>query len=354
MKFRPKLMTWVLARMPHKNVEEACQVMRHYFPEAPTIPLLTSSRIRPGLVQGVPGLSIDKEGNELLYDLSGKESELAEFYERYLSDNLDYFAIRLELEQSLYKLAEMFKEKPWPELKVVRFSSLGPYTFGLILKDKNGVSAFYNETMRDILVKQFSMQLRWREKKIRELFPGVQTFIQIGEPSLGLFTSSVGAGSWDIIKNAINEVIERVEGISCVHCCDNFDWPLLMKTNIDVINFDAYKYGESMALYPDELKRFMERGGMIAWGIVPIAGGEDETPSSLVERMERLIQLVADKGIDKKLLLELSWITPSCTTGSMSVEQAERVFAYTGEVSQRMREKYFSSIASEASPRERL
>jgi len=139
-------------------------------------------------------------------------------------------------------------------------------------------------------------------------------------------------------------VLGAVEGITGVHCCDNFDWSLLMGTNTDIINFDAYQYGESMSLYPDALKKFLERGGMIAWGIVPTAGGgdiEDETPQSLVQMLEGHLQSVVDKGIDKELLLESSWITPTCEPATMPVELAERVYEYTAEVSRRMREKYF-------------
>ncbi|MFC1978282.1 methionine synthase, partial [Chloroflexota bacterium] len=150
------------------------------------------------------------------------------------------------------------------------------------------------------------------------------------------------------VKNAINEVIEGVEGITGIHCCDNFDWSSLMKTNLDVINFDAYRYGNTMSLYTDELKRFLERGGMISWGIVPTTGAttgvadvENENPGSLVERLEQVMQLVVDGGIDKEMLLESSWITPSCGCATLSIELNERVYDFTREVSQRMREKYF-------------
>ena len=139
-----------------------------------------------------------------------------------------------------------------------------------------------------------------------------------------------------------------LEGITHLHCCANFDWSLLMKTNADCINFDAYQYGETMSLYPDALKEFLGRGGMISWGIVPTTGPvgmpdiENESPSTLMERLEQAIQLVVDRGIDKETLLEASWITPTCVTSILSIEAAERAFAYTKEISQRMREKYFS------------
>ena len=60
-----------------------------------------------------------------------------------------------------------------------------------------------------------------------------------------------------------------------------------------------------------------------------------------MERLEGHIQSVLAKGIDEEVLLESSWITPTCEPATMPVELAERVYQYTKEVSQRMREKYF-------------
>ena len=49
---------------------------------------------------------------------------------------------------------------------------------------------------------------------------------------------------------------------------------------------------------------------------------------------------LAAKGIDKQLILEQALITPSCGTGSLETEDAERVFALTNALSKRMKEKY--------------
>jgi len=342
MKFKPRFMATVLGLVPHRNVEEACELMIRNFPEAPYVPRLTRS-LRM-FFERTPCLKIDREKRELSFELSGRESGLVEFYDRYLSGDLDYFAISPELDPGLYKLAEMFRERPWPELKLIHFMVPGLYSLGISVKDESGVPALYNDTLRDVLIKLLAMKAKWFERKIKELFPGVQTLVTVGNGGLGAFSAATASGTWDDIKRDYNEIMAAVEGITCIHCCSNFDWSLLMKTNTDCINFDAYQYGDTMSLYPDELKRFLERGGTIAWGIVPTAGAGDitsENPGSLVERLERVIQVVVDKGIDKELLLESSWITPTCEPATLSIEIAERVLAYTREVSQRMRQKYF-------------
>lgn len=344
MRFKPKLTAYCMDGMPRRSVEEACRVMIHNFPEVTTVPLPTLSQRM--WTERTPCLKIDKEKRQLRFELtSGRESELVEFYDRYLSQDIDYFAISPEFDPALYKLAELFREKPWPELKLIHFNFPGLYSWGLSIRDDNGTPALYNETLRDVMVKTLAMKARWRERKIKELFFGAQTMVTVGDGALAVYSSAGGIGAWDKVKNDYNEMMALLEGITCIHCCSNFDWSLLMETNTDAINFDAYQYGSTMSLYADELSKFLERGGVIAWGIVPTAGsGGDitsETANSLVDRLETVIQLVVDRGIDKDLLLELSCITPSCETNTMPIELADRVYGFTKEVSQQMREKYF-------------
>jgi hypothetical protein len=46
----------------------------------------------------------------------------------------------------------------------------------------------------------------------------------------------------------------------------------------------------------------------------------------LIERMERLIKMFCDAGIEEHLLHEHSFYTPSCGVGSLPEDAAGRVF----------------------------
>ena len=343
MKFKPELRAYCMPGMPRRSVEEACQAMVRNFPEVITIPQPTLSQRM--WTEKTPCLKIDREKRQLYFELSGHEDELVEFYDRYLSVDLDYFAISPDLDPTLYFLAEMYKEKPWSGLKLIHFSFPGLYSWGLSIKDEHGAPALYDETLRDVLIKSLAVKAKWREKKVKELFPGIQIMVTVGDGALSVYGSAGGTGTWDRVKKDYNEIMELLDSITCIHCCANFDWSLLMETSTDSINFDAYQYGNTMSLYADQLKRFLGRGGMIAWGIVPTAGsGGDitvETPDNLANRLEDAIQMVVDKGIDRELLLEASWITATCETNTMPVALSDRVHEATREVSQIMRARYF-------------
>jgi hypothetical protein len=107
---------------------------------------------------------------------------------------------------------------------------------------------------------------------------------------------------------------------------------------VDIISFDAYLFGDTIAYYPVEVKSFLERGGILAWGIVPssdkILG---ESPESLVGKLEERMDNLAGKGIGKDLIREKLLVTPSCGTGSLTPELAERVFSSLSEVSHLVR-----------------
>ncbi len=348
MEFMPQFTAFTLAGMPHEDVDRACRVMLRSFPRVPTVPWLTMSTRM--YLEGIPCLKIDRERKVISLDLSpGREGELVEFYERYFGQDLDYFATSPKYNVPLYRLAEILGEMPSPEVAFIHFQIPGPYTFGLQIKDETGSPCFYNNNMRDLVVKQLAMKVRWYMREIRKVFSGAPVLVQLGEPALAVYASATGTGSWEEIQDALDEVMGAVRadgGKSSIHCCANFDWSLLMRTNADVIHFDAYHYGQTMSLYSDALRRFLGRGGTIAWGIVPTTGGtsgradvEDEEPGGLVKRLEGYMGLVVDKGVDRETLARSSWISSSCETATLSVELAERVFDFTSQVSRQMREK---------------
>jgi len=170
----------------------------------------------------------------------------------------------------------------------------------------------------------------------------VEVIAGLPETTLVSFTSAGGSGTREDIITCINGGFEGLDCVTWIHCCANIDWTLLIDSNVDVINFDAYQHSEKIALYHEEFEAFLRRGGMLAWGIVPVTdeliAGEDVP--SLVEKLERGISLLVTKGIDEGLLVSSSWLMPCCDTVMMSPENSDRAFRMTREISETMRHKY--------------
>jgi len=143
---------------------------------------------------------------------------------------------------------------------------------------------------------------------------------------------------------SLNEVIEAVHAdgaFAGIHCCGNTEWSILIDAGVDIVNFDAFEYGKTIAMYADSVKAHLARGGMLAWGVVPTSKAiRQQTVETLETQLEAMMDNLAAQGIDKSLILEQAIITPSCGTGSLDPEDAEKVFALTNALSKRMRAKY--------------
>jgi len=115
---------------------------------------------------------------------------------------------------------------------------------------------------------------------------------------------------------------------------------LILESSADILSFDAYDYFDRLILYAKELKKFLEQDKILAWGIVPTAKEEDiekETAASLVARWKKEASELETLGISQTQILSQSLITPSCGTGSMSLDHARKVLKLNLEVSGSLR-----------------
>jgi hypothetical protein len=177
---------------------------------------------------------------------------------------------------------------------------------------------------------------------LQRAFPDALVVVDHPEPTLVGFTSALGCGSPDRVITSVNEAFAGVQGLRWVHCCSNIDWTLLTRSDIDVINFDAFEYTEKVALYGPQIQRFLKKGGMLGWGIVPVR--EDiivhEDADTLCDRLMTGFEMMVNSGVDSDLLAVSSWILTSCETSLLSTEQAVRAFGLAEQVSERMRRRF--------------
>ncbi len=217
----------------------------------------------------------------------------------------------------------------------------GPVSWGLTVVDQNRRPLLYEEILADAIAKHLRLKAAWQQKVLAGLAP--QTLIFVDEPYLSAFGSAFVSLSREQVVRYLQEVLAGIPGLKGVHCCGNTDWSMLLETPIDVLNLDAYDYAGSLALYPAEVAAFLERGGVIAWGIVPAGDAAlRETSAGLVERLEQALSALVEKGVPREALVRSGLITPSCGLGSLTEQVGERVFELTVQVAAAMRERYIS------------
>ncbi|MFW6082034.1 MAG: hypothetical protein ACOC7W_08975 [Desulfosalsimonas sp.] len=330
-----------MAFLPHRDTTAAVDAILKNFPEAPCLPVLSRS-IRH-MLEGLPALVFDRQKKQVRLDPSPeREKEIIEFYDNVENNNLDAFATTKKAAPGFYAMLERLRAAPPPGLKWIAYQTAGPVLMGEIIKDPDGRSAFYNETLRDILIKGVNMKARWLEREIKGRVPGAEVINGLPETTLVSFTSAGGSGSRAAIIEAIESGCRELQGLKWVHCCANIDWSLLTGSGVDVINFDAYQHLERILLHHEDFGAFLKRGGMLAWGIVPVT---DESIGSvraqdLADRLQAGIDGFAAKGMDEYGLAASSWIMPCCDANLMQIQNAEKAFEMTSEISRIMRKRY--------------
>lgn len=142
--------------------------------------------------------------------------------------------------------------------------------------------------------------------------------------------------------HALNEAYEVVQtqgGLTGTHCCGNTDWAMLMDSKVDIVSFDAYEFMDKYLMFWREIKTFLDRGGYLAWGIVPTSSKINSISlHDLVKKLKEGIQFLVEKGIPRTLIQERSIITPSCGTGTLTIDEAEKVMTLTYDLSMTMKD----------------
>ena len=327
-------LTTMIGSMPQTTTREALRVLSDYPLTIPTwaqLPQRTSFEgMVPQFSEGFPGVTVVPEKNSLwLQNDEDLPNALANFYENLLSETLDPMGMSESFAPGFHAfLRQLDSAESRPS--VVKGQVTGPLTFGLGLADQDRNAVWFDEQYRDVVLKGLGMKAQWQ---IRELKKRVnQVLLFLDEPILSALGTPAYMGiSDEQILSGLNEVIRaaQAEGARVgIHCCGNMDWGLLAQTDLDIMAFDAYSFGEKIALYPEQVNAFLARGGTLAYGLIPTLEHEDimqETSDSLLQKLQSLLDLYIQKGLPQERLYEQIILTPACGMGSLPAPLSERV-----------------------------
>jgi len=332
-----------IGSLPVTDADEAAALSLQYLSEAPIWPQLPQRDFREHMdcqySESLPGLRLDAMKNRFYFDTSRDLTpELEKFFERYIEKDYNYFKLSEEYAAGFYAFLRALKKELPDNTRFIKGHITGPLTAGISFKDETGKDIVHNDVLFDALVKGLAMKAAWQIGQFNQF--GKPVIIFIDEPAMESLGSAFSAVSSELVAEKLNEIIDTIHeqgGIAGIHCCGNADWPMLFNTRIDIINFDAFGYMEKVMLYPDDIKKFLSRGGALAWGIVPAgAYTGNETANMLVGKLEDGIKRLETRGIVRDTIVNQCLITPACGLGSLTVDKAEAILKLLREVSDRM------------------
>lgn len=349
----------LIGSLPLRDHEEAMHLILKHVPQLPLWPQLPQNR-GEGMVRqflnGFPGLMDSTNRHWIDSGMKGFEDEMAAFYEEFIEIEKDIqhldksrFSLDTDTARGFFTLIHYLNSEPSP-LLTVKGQITGPVTTGIGTRDQHGNSIFYDDNLRDILLKLLALKGRWQVRQLKRFTEQVPPIIFIDEPGLVSFGSSgFGGISGEMVSESVAEVISAIQdegGLAGVHICANGDWSPALSSKTDIISFDAYFYFDNFILYREMLHRYISRGGILAWGIIPTGDPlvvERESSESLFDAWLKQLKILSTFGFTEKRLMEQTFIAPSCGTGSLPLKLAQKVLEMTAEVSQLAR-TYMNNI----------
>ncbi len=338
--FSPGMRMTAVGSMPQAEPQSAWEMVLNRIPDIPIWPQLPNRSFRENMYvqysEGFPGVVL--QGEDRIYVDRGRSLDegLERLYLAYLQNDLEAYAVSSQYAAGLYTMLA----SDLREAVAVKGQVTGPISWGLSVTDQARRPILYDEVLADAVAKHLRLKAAWQERALAALNP--RTILFIDEPYLSALGSAFVSVPGDLVVGLLEEVLMGVQGLKGVHCCGNTDWSLLLETSIDILNFDAYNFAESVSLYPEAIAAFLDRGGIMAWGIVPNEAKalESETAESLASRLEQAMSLLVRKGISQELLIKRCLITPSCGLGGLRVEQADRALEMGASLSELVRGRY--------------
>jgi hypothetical protein len=118
----------------------------------------------------------------------------------------------------------------------------------------------------------------------------------------------------------------------------------MLNLDLDILSMDIYTNREIFSSCAASIKRFVEKDGVIVWGIVP-TGTENfdkESQESLLARLEEVWDVLCAKGLDRERLIDRSMISPAtcCLVNPDGAATVEKAFTLVNRLSETLKRRY--------------
>lgn len=347
-----KLQALAIGSLPHNDLTKAMNVVKKDFPQIPFFPQLKNINKNEDMIiqflEGLPSFlpsklenfTIDSDSEEFFEDLETFFTD----YEKITSENnakiLEHYGISKDFSSSFEEFENIIKTtKPL----FAKGQIVGPFTLATTLKDNNCIAVINNETVKNVVIKLLSLKALWIIKRIKKANPETIPIIFLDEPSISklehtTYTKISKSGVSQMLKG-VSDIIKANGGISAIHCCGKCDWSIPINAEIEILNPDAFTFAENFSIYAPMIKKHLEQGRKIAWGLVPTDNEKIKTVTLeiLIKKFEQAVKYLTNKGIDEKLIIDNSLITSSCGAGSLSINDSERAMDLVAELSKELR-----------------
>jgi hypothetical protein len=332
------LLTTAMAVMPHTDVDRALEMALSldvpFWPQLPNYSYYEDMYVQAA--EHFPGIVLNLGKRTLRFSMDKFAEELEAALIRF--DDPDMFDIS-ETYSAVYHrfLALSLADRP-----AIRGQLEGPISFGFNILDQDERPILFDDTVRPFMFDFMAKRLNVQLARLQQLNPNA--FMFVDEPGLQfLFSAMAGYGDLKA-KGDLDLFFAKVDRPRGIHLCGNPDWDFLLNLDLEVLSLDVYTNAEVFGAYAKSIARFLDRGGVIVWGIVPTgfeAFAKEEIPT-LIHRLEAVWNTLWAKGIDRDLLISRAMLSPAtcCLVNPDKERTVERAFAAVNQMAAALKEKY--------------
>jgi len=332
------LLTTAMAIMPHKDVDRALEVCLSldvpFWPQLPRLSYYEDMYVQAS--EHFPGIVLDLDKRSLRFSLEKFINEFEETMRHF--DEPEYFDISEAYSGAYHRFLQLdLSGRP-----AIRGQLEGPISFGMNVLDQDGRPILFDDSIRpfmlEVMAKRVNVQLNRLKKQ------NANAFMYIDEPGLQFLFSAMSGYSDQAAKRDLETFFSMVRRPRGIHLCGNPDWDFLLRLDLDILSLDVYTNGEVFSSYGRSISKFLDRGGIVSWGIVPtnFEPFEKESLESLEKMLMEIWNILAKKGIDLEFLLSRSLLSPAtcCLVNPDAEKTVEKAFEMVKDLSAKLREKY--------------
>ena len=332
------LLTTAMAVMPHRDVDRALEAALTmdipFWPQLPNYNYYEDMYVQAS--EHFPGILLDMEARTLKFSTDKFFEEFEETLAHF--ETPEYF----DISDTYSVVYSRFMDMDFFDRPAIRGQLEGPISFGFNVQDENERPILFNDTVRPFMYEFMAKRVNIQLKRLKERNPNA--FMFIDEPGLQFLWSAMSGYGDQAARADMDAFFSMIDKPRGVHLCGNPDWDFLLGMDLDVLSLDVYTNGEIFSSYAGSIGKYLDRGGVLVWGMVPtnFEPFEKEDIPSLTARLEEIWSALDKKGIDRDFLLSRSLLSPAtcCLVNPDGDKTVEKAFSVVKALSEDLRETY--------------
>ncbi|MDG7042264.1 MAG: hypothetical protein JRN22_04365, partial [Nitrososphaerota archaeon] len=255
--------TTAMGIMPHTDIKRAIELALSldipFWPQLPKVSFYEDMYVQSS--QNFPGIVVEAETQRVVFDNARFEEEVTTYSQR--MGDPDIFTLSREY-SAVYR---RFLENDLSGYQAIRGQLTGPVSFGFKIVDENSRPIIYNEEIRNILFDFIQRKANTQYQELRQ--KNRNAFVWLDEPGLGWVFNSLSGYNDVQTKRDYLDFMNGLQGPKALHLCANVNLPYLLELGVEILSFDAYQIQTMPREYAVTVAKFLNKGGVICWGIVP-------------------------------------------------------------------------------------